>query len=117
MVGGGLDDDPLSKQLESARTTHLQAIERLEAILSSLDVEADMVSLPNQADATGYDLVISLGGDGTVLHTSHQIGNTPVLALNSAPGATVSLHHRKLPAADSITPIMCQRSGTAWQKA
>ena len=33
------------------------------------------------------------------------------------PGASASRNQRRLPAADSITDIMCQRSGTAWQKA
>ena len=34
-----------------------------------------------------------------------------------APGASASRNQRRLPAADSITDIMCQRPGTAWQKA
>ena len=32
-------------------------------------------------------------------------------------GASASRSQRRLPAADSITPIMCHRPGTAWQKA
>ena len=35
----------------------------------------------------------------------------------STPGARASRNQRRLPAADSITDIMCQRPGTAWQKA
>ena len=34
-------------------------------------------------------------------------------ASKSLPGARVSLYQRRLPAADSITPIRCQRSGAA----
>ena len=33
------------------------------------------------------------------------------------PGATASRNQRRLPAAESITDIMCHRPGTAWQKA
>ena len=36
---------------------------------------------------------------------------------NSTPGASASRNQRRLPAAESITDIMCQRPGTAWQKA
>src|SRR6185295_8690516 len=36
---------------------------------------------------------------------------------NGTPGARVSRYQRRLPAADSITDIRCQRPGTAWQKA
>ena len=36
---------------------------------------------------------------------------------NSVPGASASRNQRRLPAAESITDIMCHRPGTAWQKA
>ena len=36
---------------------------------------------------------------------------------NSTPGASASRNQRRLPAADSITDIMCHRPGTAWQNA
>ncbi len=36
---------------------------------------------------------------------------------HGTPGAIASRYQRRLPAADSITDIRCQRSGTAWQKA
>ncbi len=35
----------------------------------------------------------------------------------SSPGANASRNQRRLPAADSMTVIMCQRPGTAWQNA
>jgi NAD+ kinase len=38
----------------------------------------------------GADLIVTVGGDGTVLAASHQIGNaTPVLGVNSAPADSV----------------------------
>jgi NAD+ kinase len=36
-----------------------------------------------------FDLVVTVGGDGTVLHASHAIARTPVLAVNSAPDSSV----------------------------
>jgi len=32
---------------------------------------------------------LTVGGDGTVLHASHSIGDTPVLAINSSPSTSV----------------------------
>ena len=48
------------------------------------------------------------GGTSTASSTSSS---------NPTPGAIASRYQRRLPAADSITPIRCQRPGTAWQKA
>ena len=36
---------------------------------------------------------------------------------NPTPGASASRYQRRLPAADSITPITCHATGTAWQNA
>ena len=41
----------------------------------------------------------------------------PTRSPNGTSGASVSRNQRRLPAADSITDIRCQRSGTAWQNA
>ena len=83
---GTSGEDPLAKRLDHARSTHLRAIARLEKTLAQLRVDAKLVWLTDQVDATGYDLVIALGGDGTVLHASHQVGSTPMLALNVVAG-------------------------------
>lgn len=64
-------------------------MDHLGGLLESMSVSADFVSLDDRVDATGYDLVIALGGDGTVLHASHQIGSTPILGVNSAPRHSV----------------------------
>ena len=37
-------------------------------------------------DLKGVDLVVSLGGDGTVLSASHYLIDKPILAVNSSPG-------------------------------
>lgn len=83
------DADPLARRLDEARRTHKTAMARLRRLLDDLGVSADFVYLTDRVDARGYDLVMALGGDGTVLHASHQIGETPVLGINSAPGHSV----------------------------
>jgi NAD+ kinase len=83
------EGDPLAMRLDEARRTHKSATARLRKAFEDLSVSADYVYLSDRVDATGYDLVVALGGDGTVLHASHQIGATPVLGINSAPGHSV----------------------------
>lgn len=85
----GSDEDPVAKTFRQAQEAHEHAMARLRDVLDELDVSARFVSLSDQVDASGHDLIIALGGDGTVLHASHQIGRTPVLAINSAPQHSV----------------------------
>lgn len=40
-------------------------------------------------DASGLDLVVTVGGDGTLLAASHEVAGVPVLAINSAPSHSV----------------------------
>jgi NAD+ kinase len=40
-------------------------------------------------DSDGLDLVMSVGGDGTLLAASHSVATVPVLAINSAPSHSV----------------------------
>ena len=86
---GDTTEDPLAKKLGQARDAHRSAMGKLERVLRRLELDATSVFLDERVVAEGYDLVIALGGDGTVLHASHQIGETPVLAINSAPQFSV----------------------------
>lgn len=83
------DEDPVARQFRESLEAHERALGALRTILDDLEVSPRFVSLTEAVDATGYDLVVALGGDGTVLHASHQIGRTPVLAINSAPQHSV----------------------------
>lgn len=47
-------------------------------------------TLAREAAESGIDLVVTLGGDGTLLWTSHLVGpETPMVAINSAPVTSV----------------------------
>lgn len=47
----------------------------------------------------GYDLVVTVGGDGTILDTSHFLdGNTPLLGINSDPTDPLEV---------PLSPIFC----------
>ena len=40
-------------------------------------------------DASDADLVVAVGGDGTLLAASHNVVDVPILGVNSAPGHSV----------------------------
>jgi NAD+ kinase len=40
-------------------------------------------------DASDFELVITVGGDGTLLHAGASVGETPVLGINSSPTTSV----------------------------
>ena len=75
--------------LMEAHEAHLKTIERAKAALRDLGVKATFRHrLGVKAEA--WDLVLTLGGDGTLLWASHQVDDqTPMVAINSAPTSSV----------------------------
>src|SRR5262249_5291 len=83
------EGNPAIARLEQAHRDHLASlaviVERVrERGIESLSV--DRTELP--ADMSQFDLVISVGGDGTFLGCSHVIADLPVLGVNSAVGSS-----------------------------
>lgn len=84
------EGDPEMERLVRARDDHLATLEEARRAARELGVRAVFRNRWNGHDVDGYDLVVTLGGDGTLLWTSHVVGaNVPVLAINTAPGASV----------------------------
>jgi NAD+ kinase len=77
--------DPLVADIVRAHESHETSMARIRRELEARAVDA--IWRHDWADlrAEDFDLVITIGGDGTVLHASHSIGDTPVLAINSSP--------------------------------
>jgi NAD+ kinase len=75
------------------RPAHLQHERTLKAVretLAALGAEALFLHGPHaEFDPSGSDLVITVGGDGTLLAASHSVGAVPILGINSAPGYSV----------------------------
>lgn len=72
----------------SVRASHERHLRSLELVLEELDrrgFEYRSCSRSDVNEADDYDLVVAVGGDGTVLDLSHRIGETPLLAINSDP--------------------------------
>jgi NAD+ kinase len=82
--------DPSVSHWMEAHKAHMRTLEEVDRILGRLGARAVLV---NDAHAT-FDtadarLVIAVGGDGTLLAASHNVGSVPILGVNSAPRHSV----------------------------
>ena len=83
--------DPEALRLLSAHEEHTAAMERARALLKQLDCK---VAYRHRARAGAhqqdFDLVVALGGDGTVLEAAKYCdASTPLLSLNTAPSTSM----------------------------
>jgi NAD+ kinase len=82
--------EPAALQLLRAHEDHMRSLEAARQALISLGAAAKFRHRSHDAHAKDVDLVVTLGGDGTLLWASHLVGaDTPLLALNTAPRASV----------------------------
>ena len=83
------DPDALAALIASTRRQRAA----LSQVVEALDASSATVEVLSRADFTGAhhdtDLVVVVGGDGTVLDASHWLRDTPVLAVNSDPETSV----------------------------
>lgn len=76
--------------LRASHEAHEGTVREVEAALAAVGAETVFVHRTGEPfDATGLDLVITVGGDGTLLSASHHVDDVPVLAINSAPSHSV----------------------------
>ncbi len=82
--------DPTVVPLSRANADHDATIRELRAALSAVGAKARFTHDPKTARSREYRLIITVGGDGTLLKTSHHVGpSVPVLSINSAPKYSV----------------------------
>jgi len=82
--------DPVVKRWRRADDDHRQSLEEVERVLDRLGVHYVLVRNPNaQFDPVDADLVVTVGGDGTMLAASHNVTDVPLLGVNSAPRSSV----------------------------
>jgi NAD+ kinase len=77
--------DPVVANLRRADLHHGEALIEVREALESLGLRARFRDRSKVGTIEGFDLVITVGGDGTLLSVSHSIGSTPVFGVNSAP--------------------------------
>lgn len=82
--------DPAAAPLRVAHEAHERTVHEVEAAIAAVGAEIVARRHAGEAfDAQGLDLVVTVGGDGTLLAASHYLDDVPVLAINSAPSHSV----------------------------
>ena len=71
--------------LLEAHRVHQRTLEAVIRAVQDLKLRIDVIYRELVKSTAGYDLVICVGGDGTVLQTSHVVRDIPVLGVNSDP--------------------------------
>jgi NAD+ kinase len=85
-------NDPSVRQLLGAYQAHVATVREVSEALDGLGVtsRSTTIATMHEVAPNDFDLVITVGGDGTLLATSHEVGSsTPVLGVNSAPDHSV----------------------------
>lgn len=81
--------DPTVSRLKQSHDDHESTMQEVEAALAELGAEIVFRGGP-QPSIPRADLVVTVGGDGTLLDASHLVGSRPLLlGINSAPGSSV----------------------------
>lgn len=81
-----------------------RALDRVQAALTSRGIDYRCAYRARKQTIEGVDLIITVGGDGTLLDTSHAVVDIPVLGVNSSPKYSVG--HFCTATADTIGPIL-----------
>lgn len=82
--------DPSVARWRKSHDDHEQTVAELRAALARLGETAVFSDAPTTKISETFDLVVTVGGDGTLLAASHQLGpDTPLLGINSAPQHSV----------------------------
>ena len=77
------------ERYESADNENQAASEAVVGVLRRAKIPFEVTPRPLVEKVTGFDLVLTLGGDGTFLDASHAVEGAPMLGVNSAPTTSV----------------------------
>jgi len=76
--------DPTVQKLLSAHDEHSRCLEKVLGTLTRLKVPHRAVHRARLKPPLNFDMVITVGGDGTFLIASHHLTNTPILGVVSS---------------------------------
>ena len=76
---------PDALDMQRAHVVHEESMEDIVHALRHLRVEFDLAYRADLRVTRRYDLVVSVGGDGTFLQAARSIKRTPILGVNSDP--------------------------------
>lgn len=83
-------EDPTVARLLSAHEEHVGTVNEVKAALR--EAKAHVILLGRHGEGfepQRFDLVVTVGGDGTLLSASHAVTQVPMLGVNSAPSHSV----------------------------
>lgn len=81
--------DRAVERLLASHEDHVSTIQEARTLLASLGADATFRYRADTDTADSFDLIVTLGGDGTLLWASHLVGKQPMLAINTAPRDSV----------------------------
>jgi NAD+ kinase len=82
--------DPVVSRWKRAHDAHHKTLRAVDRALSRLGIGYLMLLGPRaRFSATGVRFVMTVGGDGTLLAVSHNLGEVPILGVNSSPNHSV----------------------------
>ncbi len=79
------------RKLKASHERHRSALEGVKRILLEKRIRFRMVYRASRFDASRFDFVISVGGDGTFLEAARNVKDQPILGVNSDPGRSVGI--------------------------
>jgi len=83
-------NDPTVRSMRRSHDEHEATIQEVHAALQRLGADAVWIRRAHAPfDPDDAKLVVTVGGDGTLLAASHRVGRTPILGVNSAPSHSV----------------------------
>jgi NAD+ kinase len=83
-------EDPTVARLLAAHEEHVGTVAEVKAALRAAKAHVKLLGREGQDfDPTKFDLVVTVGGDGTLLAASHAVSGVPILGINSAPSHSV----------------------------
>ncbi|HWZ90559.1 MAG TPA: NAD(+)/NADH kinase [Polyangiaceae bacterium] len=82
--------DPSVKTWLASHREHSRTIDEVERVLDRVGAKTLILQRAHAAfETSDATLVIAVGGDGTLLAASHNVGSVPILGVNSAPSHSV----------------------------
>lgn len=82
--------DPVVARWQKADKSHRQTLDQVLRELRRLGAQVRLINSPSERfSPRGAALVVTVGGDGTLLAASHRVGTQPLLGVNSSPAHSV----------------------------
>jgi NAD+ kinase len=84
--------NPATRKSKSTHDTHVDTLEAIKRHLRNLRIAHDVCLRTQLKTIQRYDLVLTIGGDGTFLETSHYVRKGLMMGINSVPKESVGYY-------------------------